>query len=262
MNPYRSNKFATVIDIIRKVKNWPEILQRRLLKNQGEEYSVSFRSGVTISCRSESEGDWRVLHELFFRKSYHRAINFIKGAKSPVVLDLGGNIGCFSILVKQLLPNASVWAFEPGDENARMYERNISNNRLTTNGVELMRSAVEAKERTSFWHFDSENPGGSYMSDENHGNGVPVQFTDLEQWVADKGISQIDLLKIDIEGGEYELVFETGEAFWSLVRCISIEVHERKEGKSIQDLLNKLQGYGFMIEEEDVITYFCYKTSS
>jgi len=45
------------------------------------------------------------VHELYFAGSYGRAMQFLKNLPGePVVLDLGGNIGLFSLLAHRHIP--------------------------------------------------------------------------------------------------------------------------------------------------------------
>jgi len=49
------------------------------------------------------------VHELYFAGSYGRAMQFLKNLPGePVVLDLGGNIGLFSLLAAQTHPAARI----------------------------------------------------------------------------------------------------------------------------------------------------------
>src|SRR5882757_10631576 len=114
MQAYRSNKFKTAADIMRRIDNWPTAFGMRFNRHKPGLRLLRFRDGLNVVCRGGTR-DWDVIHELLFAGSYARAMSHLKcQSNSPVVLDLGGNIGLFSLLAAHSHPEAQVFAFEPG----------------------------------------------------------------------------------------------------------------------------------------------------
>src|ERR1017187_10155072 len=114
VSTYRRNKLRTVMEIVRRIENWPTAIALRLFRKRPGLRLLAFRQGINIVCRRDTR-DWDVIHELFFAGSYGRAFQYLaEQSDTPRVLDLGGNIGLFSLLAASFHKKAKVIAFEPG----------------------------------------------------------------------------------------------------------------------------------------------------
>src|SRR5262245_8953961 len=121
---YKRNKIKTAWDIVQRIDNWPTALGMRLRRHRQGLRLLNFRDGLNVTCRGGTR-DWDVVHELLFAGSYGRAMNFLRSLSGkPLVLDLGGNIGLFSLLSASTHPGAEIHAYEPGPPNFRMFEMN------------------------------------------------------------------------------------------------------------------------------------------
>jgi len=259
MPAYRSNKIGTVLEIIQKIRNWPEALGLRLFRGVDRLSLINFKEGFNIVVRGGTR-DWDVVHELFFAKGYHRAMQWLAARPdpSPRVLDLGGNIGSFTLLVHRHKPGARITAFEPGPPNIQMFQMNMLANNLPEDRIELRKMAVAGTSGTATWFFDSANPGGSSLY-EKKGNPVEVQIIALAQVIAE-GNEDIALLKIDIEGSEYDLLAHTPASTWARVQAVALELHDDPAGKKTQQaFMDEMKSFGFQIEQESVVSYFLHR---
>jgi FkbM family methyltransferase len=258
MHEYRSNKLRTVFDTVRLIENWPTALGLRLFRHRPGLRLLAFRQGLNIVCRRDTR-DWDVIHELLFAGSYGRAIeDLTRLPGEPAVLDLGANIGLFSLKAAAAHPRARVHAFEPGPPNYRLFEINRLANPLLADRITLNREAVGGQDRMAEWRFDDRNPGGSSLyGREGSSFSVRVRaFADVIRAFP----SRVALAKIDIEGGEYELISQTPGEVWQRVDALSLELHMDPTGQQKQDdLLRRLAGFGYKIEEERVCSYYLYR---
>src|SRR5436190_21138437 len=125
MQSYRRNKLRTVLQIVRGIENWPTALELRMRRSHRSLRLLSFRDGLNLVCRGGTR-DWDVAHELLFAGGYRRAFDYLsKLPGSPLVLDLGGNLGLFSLLAARAHPRADIFAYEPGPPNHRLFEMNL-----------------------------------------------------------------------------------------------------------------------------------------
>ena len=145
---------------------------------------------------------------LFERTELALAASFIKSGMT--VMDIGANIGLYSILAAKLVgPSGSVWAFEPSNESAARLERNLLLNNCTSVGV--YRLALSDTPNTSRALDSDPGFGDAYRylrpdaGSKGGSNSELVAVTTLDAWTAANGIGQIDFLKVDIEGGEYRM---------------------------------------------------------
>jgi FkbM family methyltransferase len=258
MAEYRRNKIRTAWQIVRKIENWPTVLAMRMNQRRGGLRTLNFRDGLTLLCRSGTR-EWDVIHELIFAGGYGRALSYLKEQSGrPVVLDLGGNIGVFSLLAARQQPASLIHAYEPGPPNYRLFEMNCLANPGLAENIQLHKEAVAGQNRRAQWFFDNANPGGSGL----YGNGAAgqeVQIRSFAEIVAELG-TEIALVKIDIEGAEYELLAGSGPETWAKIRAVSLELHHDPAGKISQtNFLDRMREYGFQIEAEKVCSFFLHR---
>jgi FkbM family methyltransferase len=258
MQQYGSNKLRTAWQIIRRVDNWPTAFDLRLRKSRPGLKLLSFRNGLNVVCRGGTR-DWDVLHELLFAGSYARAFSYLRALEgAPTVIDLGGNIGTFSLLAAVNHPRAVIHAYEPGPPNYRLFEMNRLANPALAERIHLCKEAVGGQTRVANWFFDAENPGGSGLNN-NHGSSFQVQiraWADVLRTIP----GTIALAKIDIEGAEFELLQNSPHDVWDKINAISLELHTDPGGKnSPASFLREMADLGFTVEEEAVCSFFLYR---
>ncbi len=130
-----------------------------------------------------------------------------------VVLDVGANIGTTSAIFSRHLPNGQVYAFEPGPNVFAALETNIAVNGL--GNVKPFRLAVTAKSGAVKFFEDA-----AYGHIATDGRGLEVASTSIDDFVTSKGLSRVDLIKIDVEGfesGVLEGAAETIERFDTII---------------------------------------------
>lgn len=257
MKEYRPNKLKTAWEIFRRLENWPTALGLRLNPRTGLRL-LTFRDGLNVACRARSY-DWAVIHELLFAGGYQRAMQFLKQrSDAPVVLDLGGNIGLFALLAARTNAQARVFSYEPGPPNYRIFEINRLANPAFMNSIELRREAVGGHSRDTEWTFDEANPGASGLYSKA-GKKFPVRVRAFSE-VLESVPAPVALVKIDIEGAEFELLDETPEKAWRNVDAISLELHDDPAGRfSRQNFLMRFRHLGFNVLEETVCSLFLHR---
>ena len=125
----------------------------------------------------------------------------IQLSKDDIVLDIGANVGMFSIYVKKKF-GCKVIAFEPVLSNFEQFQKNILLNGLSLSDIELHNTAITDVEGGEIRiGTPIHNTGGS--SAFYHTDDMPVCKTET----IDKYITEdCTYLKIDCEGGEYAII--------------------------------------------------------
>jgi len=152
-------------------------------------------------------------------------------AKPKQIVDVGANVGLFSLVARQRFPSATIHAYEP---NAAL-ETHLSAN-LKDLKVKVYLEAVSRQEGSASLvagdgsMFSTTRPGG------------PIPSVSLETVVERCG-GRIDLLKLDCEGAEWEL-FESPAL--DGVSAITMEFHLwARRGSTIADIEKLLRKRGF-----------------
>ncbi|MDO8561297.1 MAG: FkbM family methyltransferase [bacterium] len=218
-----------LLDRIRTIKNWPLFvppLSRFLTKN----CTAILRDGSRIKLRDTHSSDYSVMMEIASKDIYR-----LKSIKDPsIILDIGANIGVFTILAARRFPNAKVVAVEPQANNFAALEANVHRNKLSN--VELHRVAVSDSYGTTPLFIDDYNHGGHSIMVSQHGSRVEQVGT-----VPLRHFGVPDAIKIDCEGAEYTILKEIPDC-----KYIGIEIHETGDQQS---LVSAIISKGFSVEE-------------
>jgi FkbM family methyltransferase len=144
-------------------------------------------------------GDVVTLGEVFHRPDYafppEVARRLDAAQPRPTVLDLGANVGMFGLYLLGRWPEARLDAFEPDPANAAVLRRTVSANGLEGQWA-IHEAAAGARDGTV--RFRS---GGVALSRIDTAGDLEVALVD----VGDR-LAGVDLLKMDIEGGEWEIL--------------------------------------------------------
>jgi FkbM family methyltransferase len=121
--------------------------------------------------------------------------------------------------------------------------------------IRLHRYAVGSRTTAAKWFFDENNPGGSSLFGED-GNGIDVKIRSFADIINDVA-GEISLLKIDIEGAEYDILRETPPAVWRQIPAVSLELHhDPRREMSNEQFLDQVKTFGYHIEPEGVCSFF------
>ncbi|MFY9242530.1 MAG: FkbM family methyltransferase [Polaribacter sp.] len=162
---------------------------------------------------------------------------FKANTKSPYIIDCGTNIGLSIISYKRMYPDAKIIGFEPDPKILSIANKNIKNANYTN--IEIINKAVWTKETTLMFH--QEGSAGGRLVDKQDDKTIKVLTFDLKQLL----IKNIDFLKIDIEGAEYEIIKDIDTSL-SFVKNIFIEYHSQyNQEQNLGEILNILKKNGF-----------------
>jgi FkbM family methyltransferase len=128
-------------------------------------------------------------------------LNQVNLTPEDVVIDIGANVGMFSIYVKKKF-GCKVIAFEPVPMNFEQFKKNIILNGLTLEDIELHDTAITDTEGDIVRiGTPLHNTGGSSIFDYNT-NFSMCKTETIDKYITDK----CKYLKIDCEGGEYVII--------------------------------------------------------
>lgn len=251
-------KFATFRETIRRVENWPTAIDLRLHQGRPSPRLLSFRDGLNLICRGRSS-DWDVISELLLSGGYAMALSHLeRTVGEPVVLDLGGNIGAFSLLVAHRHPTAQLHLFEPAPKNQTQCQLNRLLNPFLANRVQIHPEGVGGRTELTEFYYNEASPQSSGLY---CGGSIsyPVQILAFAEVVA--GLkSRVAMAKIDVEGAEFEILEHTPPAVWNNVDAISIEIHDDPKGRvGLAEFLDAFRKLGYSrIQKESFApaTYF------
>lgn len=168
--------------------------------------------------------------------------------EQPKIVDIGAHIGLSVLYFARAYPGATISAYEPDPANFALLKRNIEENQLAQ--VTLYNQAIAPKAGTLTLYGPGEDGWRSGVGIIPHGwRQIQEAHEQLVQAEALATVltGAIDLLKMDVEGMEYELLTH---ANLRDVGHLLVEVHPRK-GKRAIDIVRKLEQDGFDVTQEN-----------
>ncbi|HET9801994.1 MAG TPA: FkbM family methyltransferase [Candidatus Acidoferrum sp.] len=169
-----------------------------------------YRSGTT---------DLLVLEQVFLDGEYD--VGRMAPENVEYIVDLGSNIGLTAIFWAQRYPHAQMALVEPDPDNFKLLEMNTA---AFHDRCVLIKAAVsDGCGRTSFFRSEREY-GHSMLRTDDCVSEIEVRTLTVPDVVDEAGFPRVDLLKMDIEGGE-QIVMPTLSTWRAAPRYLIAELH-------------------------------------
>ncbi|WP_431860957.1 FkbM family methyltransferase [Azospirillum sp.] len=206
------------------------------------------------------------LLRLLGRREFRRGLRFgvaasveslpaLRNLEVATVIDVGANVGQFSLLMTALRPSVAVHAFEPLESSAAVLGRLFAGNPR----VRLHRCAVGASDGEAKLHVSRRADNSSLLP---IGPGqirfapgtdavaeIPVPVRRLDSEIPADGLTRPILLKLDVQGGEL-LALAGGERLLEAVEHVYVEVSFTPlyDGQPLADaIIDHLRARGFAL---------------
>lgn len=215
----------------------PQILRSRSLGSAdrqmiGRQWQFSLQ-GVTVELDGCLFGSAR---EMYCRQVYFPTPEFDLNPGSTV-MDLGANAGLFSLLAA--LAGCKVIAVEAQSGLVEELKGLASSHGLATSII--VENALVGSGTGLF-----SDP--SALASASHSEGSPAPCLSMSELLAKHHVDQLDFLKVDIEGSEFDL-FRSGHRWLRRVRRIAMEVHP--PFGSVEELQRIIEAEGMLVELRD-----------
>lgn len=237
-----ARRFKYLPLIAGKVKNWPRFMYNYAWGVTPKDAYV-FRNGARLKLGRAI--DHVPVIEIFLQEEYGVVPN------DSTIIDLGANIGTFSVYAAVTARNVRVYAYEPLKAFYDLMLENVRANGCER-AVECFNYAVAgdskprrlAVEGTDFFFptlVGAEKEEGGVRS-------IEVPCVTLAGIVESNRIEAVDLLKMDCEGAEYEILYNAPPALFPRIKEIRMEYHNLDaDGQNVEALREFLQSNGYAI---------------
>lgn len=142
---------------------------------------------------------------------YEDIPKFLATVEKPMLFDVGSNIGQTIQKMNKLFPDAIIHAFEPSPDTFRNLESNVEcvkNLNLNNVGVGATSGTLELIENECSYMSSFLEPGDAWGAIQKRTN-VPVVTVD--EYCKAHSVDQIDFLKIDTQGYDYQVLLGGAE---------------------------------------------------
>ncbi len=212
-----------------------------------------------------------IFSEVFTEQQYIK--NGITINEGDCIFDIGANIGIFSLFLSMLNKQVKIYAFEPIKEIFDVLQANASMHSIP-NIFQFNYGLSSENKSDKLFTFYPNMAGNSttkplekleqrevmnavlnkdivdYLFQNEE---VKSEVKTLSSVINEFNIISIDLLKIDVEGEEYEVLQGISHNQWSKIKQVVVEVDDR-EGRvdTIQKLLTTY-GFDITIEKNNLV---------
>jgi FkbM family methyltransferase len=187
-----------------------------------------------------------LFREIFIRQEYE--INMYE--ERPLIIDCGANIGMAALFFKYLYEDADLYCFEPLPENNRCLDYNLKD----FNRVYIEKFAIGDKVKDIKFYYNKGNGLQASAKRNFQQEEITVRQLSLSWYL--KEFKRISLLKLDIEGSEFEVMEDLAKSKrLKIIDRLVIEVHHNKKGsKSLARLLEILEKNDFQYYIDSSLT--------
>lgn len=248
-------KFKYLLNIIKNYTNWFYIINCRIFNNPIEK--IILKNGIVFSGGKKSL-TIDIVDEIFINEVYNP--NFLKIKQNDTVVDIGSNIGIFS-LYAALNGATKIFSVEPLESNLKFIRKNFLVNNLIV--PKIINVAVSNKNGVSKLYLPDYDSHGLLFEKNNikkFNKYVKVKTINFSKLLNKYNIKKIDFLKIDCEGSEGYILSSSSKEDWKYIKKVAIEYHNGVSILNSEQLLDKLKKFGFktQIKESDKLFGYIY----
>lgn len=158
--------------------------------------------------------------------------------RDGVFLDIGSNIGIFSMVAALQGGNVRVYAFDPDEKAQECLRASVAANNCQN--LEILPYAVSNVDGDGEFFLDKKNHGGNSLDQSSIESDVDslerkvVKLITIDRFVSSRGLSKVDLIKIDVQSHEHEVLLGAVSTIQRLrpivfVECSSIHIGGPKD---------------------------------
>ena len=186
-------------------------------------------------------------------------------SKGQTIIDVGANVGDITMHSAKIVgAYGAVYSFEPDLENYRRLEKNLKLNKftnITVNNFGL------GNEKGIFYmkNINSKNRGMNKIVSKDMMEGThEIKVNRLDSYVKENKLDKVDLIKIDVEGFEYNVLQSSTETIKKFHPIFFIELNDKhliEQGSSAKELVQFLENENYTIINSETNQFIDSNTS-
>ncbi len=199
---------------------------------------------INLLRNDENDLAMYLITDVFVQKDYGEI------SENLVIVDVGANIGAFT-LYSVYGHNNVCYAYEPEINNFLKLQENIKLNNLINKVKAFNLGVSHDNSDMKLYKFESIAHSFTRTSD----NFDIVHCIDLKTILNDNNLKEVDFLKIDCEGAEFDILYNTGKDVFDKVKFLCVEYHNysKKENYNGISLIEFLKKQNFKLIEHQLI---------
>jgi FkbM family methyltransferase len=225
---------------MRGIRNPGALLQLAFRGSRPETVKLNLQSGESFKVFSLMDA-W-VLKETIFDRQYEAASLPLQ--EDWIVVDIGAALGDYAVWAAKQTPNGRVIAVEPYPPSVGLLRENLDLNQVAS--VDVFEGAVAEKSGAITLNVDEGRVVQNSTSTlAGHRLSIEVITITLQELLESFAIHRVNYLKMDCEGGEYEILFSASSETLDRVERVCMEVHDGLTEYSRVDMIRFLTEHGY-----------------
>jgi FkbM family methyltransferase len=234
---------SSIPTILMGIRNWP-LAFAILARLPTQKPNIITLRKLNIHFIVQTPMDVWIIKEVCLDDNYEMMHAELEG--DSIIIDIGAGLGDFSIYSAKHHPHCKVYAFEPFPQSFTLLQENFQLNNLTN--VQGFQYAIGASSGTmklhtnAVWSVQYSTVQDTKVPNEQM---IEVQALSFDRIMQEFKLSRCDFLKIDCEGGEFDILFNICLKTLRKIKYISVEYHNGVTSFVHDDLINFFQINGF-----------------
>lgn len=208
-----------------------------------EPFVITLNSGLRFKVRTAMD-IWVIKETCLDRDYEHYGTELQDGW---TIVDIGGGLGDFTLYASQV-PNSVVHVYEPFPESLMLLQENLKQNHI--NDVQVFAEAVGSAQGELHLTTTTGVAVRHSTAQDSESANLTVTSVPLASVIERIESRYIDFLKMDCEGGEYDILFHADDSVLQSITHICMEYHDDLTPYTHHELVQFLSEKGF-----DVKTY-------
>ena len=209
----------------------------------------NFKNSVAIR---KADSDLEIFFQVFCDLQYD--FTYFLNYNPKNIIDCGANVGYSALFFADKFPGAKIICVEPAASNFQQLEFNTRG----YTDITLLHAGIWYKNGTVSIKKEDEWAASFEVQEINDASSSSLRGITIDQIAKENQFETIDILKIDIEGAEFELFSNNPHQWLSITKCIVIELHDFMKKGTSQVFFKEMAVYNWktVIKGENII---CFK---
>ncbi len=235
------------LNMVKNIENWKGYLFYKISGKKNPNFVFKMRNDFLVSVPKQILPEFKesVFDEIYLKHLPKK----IQDINNPIVLDIGANVGYFTIFCQYKFKNPRIISFEPMKRNFAVLQNNLKE--AKKENLTIVNKAVNdtAGQLVLKFNKDKDITTSASLFDNQYGTDEEIVITTtLENAFSEYALPKIDILKLDCEGAEYNIIYKTPKALFEKVNCITLETHLGKDkNENTGALATYLRDLGFTV---------------
>lgn len=206
--------------LLRRGTTYKEVVVDILKNYEGKEVAFKFVASIKVAASAKSTG----IETKLLNNSIKLIERYKKNNSTLTILDIGSNVGYLSFVwSKTIAKNGKIYAFEPNINVNHSFNKAIKLNYME-DIIHLEQFAVGKESKTINLYLN--NTTSNTINTEISKSCKEVQMIHVDGYFKQHPIKQCDLIKIDVDGIEFDILIGSIDTIKTFQPILIIETND------------------------------------